>query len=747
MFKTNRFHTLFGKTAFTASLFAFLIPATAMAEEDGQTDETDTDGDGDTHELMIMSTTDVHSYLMPYDYMNAESVDDYGYAKTVSLIDQIRAEHEDALLFDNGDIIQGSLLGELEATVEPLEEGETQAIIKAFNDMDYDASTLGNHEFNFGLDFLDNQIEQADFPMLLANVYEAGTDKEEHKYQPYEIIEHEVDGKEIDVGVIGFTPPQIMQWDALHLEGEVEVRDIVESAQRYVPELAEQTDIVVSLAHTGVNTGDRGTEHAATSLAEEVDGIDALVMGHAHQTFPDNNESYDNVDGVDDEAGTIHGVPAVMAGSWGSHLGTIKLDLVEEDGEWSVENSQSEVTGVEESGAETDEGMVELLTDVHERTLEYVDSVVGQMADSFNTFFSRVMDNEVLQLVNDAQLWFTEDFLQDTEHEDKPLLSAAAPFQAGYRGGYTEVDEGDLRIRDLADIYIYDNTLQVVEVDRDGLIQWIERSAENFEQIDPNETDDQQLLASFSAFNFDVIEGVEYEIDVTQPAGERVTNLTYEGEEVAADQEFLVATNNYRAGGGGDHLEGLDAELVQELRALSIENRYVILDYLEENHDEYTPYASNNWQIKPVDVDGDVVFNSSVDGAEHIEKLGLDAVSATGETVEDSDSGAVYTYNFTDIMGTGDDTPETTIADLQAALDDNIDDGDVSGPAENQLTNSLDQAQHHYDNDNAKQAEKFVEDNFLKHLHRNPNARHIDDDAKAELDDLANETINSLEEN
>ena len=644
--KSSKAKKFFKTSAVLSLSAAFLFPMNVLGDDhDGE----DSNGDNDLHELMIMATTDVHSYLMPHDYMNDEEVDDYGFVKTATLIDQIRAEHDNTVLFDNGDIIQGSLLGELEASIDPLDEDETQAIIRHFNEMEYDAASIGNHEFNFGLDFLDQAIESADFPMLLANVYKEGTDKEEHMYEPYTIIDQQVDGEDIKIGVIGFTPPQIMQWDNLHLEGEVEVRDIVESAHRYVPDLADETDIVVALAHTGVNTGDRETEHAAVSLADEVDGIDALIMGHAHQTFP-GNDGYDAIDGVDDEAGTIHGVPAVMAGSWGSHLGTIKLDLTYDNEEWTVVSSESEVTGVDED-TESHSGLVEMIVDVHDATIDYVNSAVGEVTEGLNTFFSLVMDNEVLQLVNDAQLWYAEEFFEDTEYEDKPLLSAAAPFRAGYRGGYTEVDEGELLVRDLADIYIYDNTFQVVEVDGDGLNQWLERSAESFAQIDPNETDDQNLLASFSAFNYDVIEGVEYEIDVTQPAGERITNLTYEGEPVTSDMEFLVATNNYRAGGGGDHLEGLDAPLVDELRALSVENRYVILDYIVEDQDGvYTPYASYNWNIKPVDTEGRVLFNSSEDAIDFADEKNLAAVSFTGDLVDDADNAATFTYNFTEDM-------------------------------------------------------------------------------------------------
>ncbi|WP_160141591.1 bifunctional 2',3'-cyclic-nucleotide 2'-phosphodiesterase/3'-nucleotidase [Salicibibacter halophilus] len=608
----------------TASML--LIPGSTFAE----------DQDDGNHDLTIMSTTDIHSNVMAYDYMNDEEVDDYGLAKTATLIEQVRAENDNTILFDSGDTIEGSMLGELETLVEPIEEDETQAVIKAMNELDYAAAGVGNHEFNFGLDFLDQTVESSDFPWLSANVYEAGTDREEHYYDPYTIIEHEVDGKDIDIGVIGFVPPQIMEWDNLHLEGDVEVRDIVESAERYLPELEEQSDIVVALAHTGISEDDDDKENAGVPLAE-VDGIDALLLGHNHNTFPGHSD-YDEIEGVDDENGTIHDVPAVMAGDWGSHLGTIELNLTEDNGEWSIEDAASDVTSVE--GAEENDEIVALTEDVHERTLDHINEEVGSISDDVNTFFSRVMDNEVLQLVNDAQMWFAEDYFSDTEYEEKPLLSAAAPFRAN--GDYTEVDEGEVTIGNLADIYVYPNTLQVVDIDGDELKQWLERSAENFEQIDPEESSDQDLLASFSSYNFDVIEGVEYYLDVTQPEGERVQALTYEGDPVTADMEFLVATNNYRAGGGGGHLE--DADIVEELVDENLQNRQVVAEYMEDM-EEYDPHVTNNWSLYPADTAGDVTFTSSIEGVDHIDRHELDEVSFTGDYDGDE---ASYTYNFSE---------------------------------------------------------------------------------------------------
>lgn len=635
----KNFNKLFGKALILSLVFIFVFPIVSFANTAKDSNEV--------HELIIMTTTDIHSYIMPFDYMTDRAVDTYGLTKTATLIDQIRAKHANTLLFDNGDVIQGSLLGELEAIIEPIGTGETQAVIKAMNALGYDGATVGNHEFNFGLDFLDNAIESSDFPWINANVFKAGTNLTEPYFKPYTILDHEVDGKPIKVGIIGFVPPQIMNWDKLHLDGKVEVMEIVDAAKRYIPEMKEHgADLVIALAHTGIDLGGRERENAALALAK-VPGIDALVMGHAHSQFP-GNANYAAQPGVDGEKGTIHGVPAVMAGSWGSHLGTIKLELEEVNGTWSVKDSESKIIGV--TGVEQKQSLVSLVADVHQRTINFANTVVAKVSGSLNDFFARVFDNEVTQLVNDAQMWFIQNHFKGTEYDGRPLLSAAAPFRSGHRGGYTDVLAGDVRIKDLADIYVYTNTIQVVDIDGAALKKWLEHSAANFNHIDPTLATDQWLLntTTFSAFNYDIIDGVEYQIDVTKPIGERIVNLTYNGEPVTSEMTFLVATNNYRAGGGGDHL--VNATLVPSVTDLLKQNRDVVRDYMIHVKD-YQPYAAFNWSILPVETVGRVLFTSSAKGVDHLTTLannnvlGASLVSLT-EVPTDNPSLLTFAYNM-----------------------------------------------------------------------------------------------------
>ncbi|RXJ03231.1 bifunctional 2',3'-cyclic-nucleotide 2'-phosphodiesterase/3'-nucleotidase, partial [Anaerobacillus alkaliphilus] len=562
-----------------------------------------------------------HAHIMPYDYM-ADAVDQkFGLAKVYTLVQQLRAKHNNTLLVDNGDIIQGSILGYIEAVVD---RKDKNSIIEAMNMMGYDAGTIGNHEYNFGLPLLDSLVEASNFPWLSANTYNVSDDK--HRYEPYVILDRMVDGKPIKIGVIGFVPPQVMIWDKMHLNGNIYVNEIVDSAKKYVPEMkAKGADVIVVTAHSGFDLSENASENASYQLSQ-IEGINALVTGHQHYVFP--SSRYATTPGADLVKGTLNGVPTVMPGAWGDHLGVITLNLQNDNGTWTVVDGGAKAMPTVSYGA--DPAMVALVKDRHEQTIEYVNNPVGKTATPLNTYFSRVAPNKVVQLINDAQLEFGKKHFAGTEYENLPLLSAAAPFKAGRHGAsyFTNVKSG-IAIKDIADIYIYNNTLQIVKVDGKDLLKWLEGNANNFNQIDPNKTEDQTLLDyNFRGFNFDTIAGIEYQIDVTKPKGQRIVNVTYEGKPVTADMEFLVVANNYRASGGGDHLLG--APSVEIVYSGTEENREVIIDYVS-SRDVINVELVNNWSIVPVETKGNVVFRSSPKGKEYIEANNLTFVSYLGE--------------------------------------------------------------------------------------------------------------------
>ncbi|HOI64413.1 MAG TPA: bifunctional 2',3'-cyclic-nucleotide 2'-phosphodiesterase/3'-nucleotidase [Mesotoga sp.] len=568
-------------------ILAALIPVIAL-------------GSVTAHELVIMGTNDLHGYVMPYDYLTVQQVKDYGVAKTYTLVKWAREIYDNTILIDTGDAIQGSVLAEREARVEPLSMGDTPSIIKAMNIMKYDAAAIGNHEFNFGLEYLDLAMAAADFPMLSANLYNADT--EELRYDPYVVLEREVDGIPIKIGVIGFLPPEIMMWDRVLLEGRVYVEPIADAAARYIPELREKgVDLVIVALHQGTSD--------ARDVLESVEGIDAIIMGHSH------GRSAEKIDEV----------PVTMAGSWGNSLGLIHFHLLNRDGSWEVFSSFPELWYVDET-IESAPEIVEAVREQHEATIDYVMAPVGTTTVPIKSYFSRVIDNEVTQLINEAQLWYAREYFKGTEFEGMPLLSAAAPFRTN-----TSVDAGDIKIMNAADIYIYSNTLHVVRVNGVELKGWLEKCAENFNQIDPARTDDQNLLARFSSYNFDIIEGINYQIDVRKPVGQRIVDLTYEGEEVEDEMEFLVVTNNYRAGGGGYHL--VDADIVL---SSTVENRNVIIDYIIEKG-TITPTPSYNWSIVPFESAGRITFTSSEEAVSLIGELGIKGIKYIGDRLFEID--------------------------------------------------------------------------------------------------------------
>ena len=582
---------------------------------------------GQVH-LRIMETTDLHVHVMPYDYYSDKPVDTVGLARTAARIAEIRAEATNSMLVDNGDFLQGNPMGDYMAYEKGMSAGDVHPVIAAMNTLGFDASTLGNHEFNYGLDFLMNSVAGANFPVVSANVAtELGATPRDDKtlVKPYIILDRTVtDGSgaelPIRVGIIGFVPPQIMTWDRKHLEGSANARDIVATAEAWVPQMKEEgADIIIALSHSGIGSAqyEEGMENASVPLAE-VDGIDALMTGHSHLVFP--GPDYEGWDGVDATAGTIHGKPAVMGGFWGSHLGVIDLMLAFEGNQWRVVSAGSEarpiyqrnedrsITALVESVPEVEASVA----DAHAATLEYVRRAVGKTSAPLYSYFALVADDPSVQIVSQAQLWYIAQMMQGTEYESLPLLSAAAPFKAGGRGGpeyYTDVPAGDVAIKNVADLYLYPNTVRAVKITGAQLKGWLERSAGMFNQITPGGTDEVLLNPDFPSYNFDVIDGVTYEIDLSSPAmfdkdgavvaedANRIVNLAYNGEAVTDDMEFVVATNNYRAGGGGKFPGAMGDTIIFEGPDT---NRDVIVRYIVDQG-TINPSADANWRFKPME--------------------------------------------------------------------------------------------------------------------------------------------------
>lgn len=651
----------------SAALLAGLAACGGSDDDDDDSAPSTAVPQGATLDVAILGTTDLHANVLGYDYYKLAEDKSYGVDRTATLIADARKQNPNTLLFDNGDTIQGTALSDYQALVAPVQCSDMLAIYKQMKLLAYDAATMGNHEFNYGLPFL-SQVTNVDFglagiakgtaqtnpagakecaapgfPFVSANVVSAAT--QQPIFKPWTLLTKsltatDATGKTIDVslkvGVIGFAPPPIMQWDKANLEGHVTVAGWKETAARYVPEMrAAGADLIVALAHGGIDMTtpySPAMENGAGYLSQ-VPGIDALITGHQHLLFPDTNpkSQFAGQPGIDLEKGLINGVPAVQAGQWGNNLGQIKLKLAYDKG-WKVQKDATQVQRIStrltaQSGntpatyVAPDSAVQQLVQAEHAATIAYVKTPIGQSQFDMATYYALTGDVSALQVVNMAQIDYLKDYItrNNPSYAALPILSAAAPFKGGRNGpgDFTFVQQGNIAINNAADLYLYPNTLQVVRVSGDIVRQWLEKTAEQFKQVDPAQVAPQDLVdTSFPTFNFDVLyaqgNALRYQIDVTQPKGSRITALTYQGAALDPAAQFLVVTNNYRASGGGDFpgLAGGKGDIVLQAPDAS---RDVLISYIKKHPvlDLATYGLDRSWGFKPVAaLAGPVVFSS-----------------------------------------------------------------------------------------------------------------------------------------
>lgn len=568
--------------------------------------------------LRLLATSDLHGTIRDFDYIKDRPDPTIGLVRTAALIDAARAEAGEAavLLFDCGDLLQGSPLADWIAFERGIKEGEIHPVFAAMGSLGYDAATLGEHDFDYGVEFLEACLSAAPFPVIATNVTREGGGTFVRRTL---LLDRTVgDGATIRVGLLGFLPPQTLLWSRDRLMGRIAIGEIVAAAEAAVPNLrAEGADIIVALCHAGIATGGGPggeSENAALALAR-VPGIDAILAGHQHLVFP--GPAFAGIDGVDAQAGRLAGVPAVMPGFWGSHLGIIDLALDRDaDGAWRVAAATVEarpITGpAGEPLVEPVAAVAAVVVEAHEATRRYAAQPVGETTGRIASHWALIADDPGLQLVNAAQMAHAQRFVRGTVDEILPLLAAASPFRAGGRDGrdaYVDIPAGPIPLRAAADLCPHPSRVAVLRISGAELREWLEFAAGLFNRIDPARRDPQPLIdPDFPIAQFDVIDGVSYRIDVTQPrrydpsgrlvdpSASRIRDLNWNLMPVEDTNLFLVATSQRRASGAGN-VPGL-AEATRI--AVSPDMMRDVLGRWLFEQGTVTPTVDRNWSIMPL---------------------------------------------------------------------------------------------------------------------------------------------------
>ncbi|MEU3612997.1 5'-nucleotidase C-terminal domain-containing protein [Streptomyces sp. NPDC006872] len=547
-----------------------------------------------TWSFSILGTTDLHSHVFDWDYYTDAAYKDskgnsVGVARVATLIKQQRAAkgEERVLLVDAGDIIQGTSLAYYFARVDPITDGVKHPMAVAMNHLRYDAAALGNHEFNYGIEVLRKFEQQCRFPLLGANALDAKTLKP--AFPPYTVKKICVPGApDIKVGILGLTNPGIALWDKDNVSGKMVFPGLVEQAKKYVPRLrALGCDVVFLTDHSGLDGsssyGDElpYVENASNLVAEQVPGIDAILVGHTHVEVA----SY-----TVKNAETGEEVLLSEPYCWGYRLSVFDFEVELEHGRWKVVGKTAQT--LNPNTVAEDPEIRKLLEADHELVVKYVNTSVGTCTADLSAAESCWKDVPVMDFIHEVQMQTVKAGLS-TSDAALPLISVAAPFSRT-----ADIPAGSVTIKDIAGLYIYDNTLYGKKLTGAQLKDYLEYAAKYYHQVPSGTAVDTATLTnanSFWDYMYDTAAGVDYEIDIAQAEGSRIRNLTYGGAAVADDQVFVVAVNNYRANGGSGYPHIAAADIAY---SSTNEIRQLMIDYVVGKGTlNPADFAVTNWRL------------------------------------------------------------------------------------------------------------------------------------------------------
>jgi len=522
-------------------------------------------GQNDRVTLTILGTSDIHGALTSWGYEDNKDNQNAGLVRIAGLYDQVIKENPNTILIDSGDTIQGTILTD---DIYNLDYDSPHPIIELMNAIPYTSMTLGNHEFNFGLDLIHKINEEANFPILSANIYNKSDGS--NFMTPYIITEV----GELRVAILGLTVPSIPRWDGPHVQ-DLEFRHMAEEARKYVDMINEEgADVIIVSAHAGLESRyEEDGADAAKYILETVPEINVLAIGHDHRAI------------AEEMNGILVGAPA--AGSRGNDVTRFDLTLENQNGVWTV--VEQSVKNIPLSSVEPSERAAQIAEEAHQRTLNFLSDVIGYASGDFHPESevpgiptAQIMDTAVIDLINEVQLKYTG-----------ADVSAAALFRND-----SNIKEGPITYSDIFGIYRFPNTLYGVEVTGAELKEFMEWSASYF-----NTYTEGDVTISFDpnvrAYNYDMFAGVEYNIDISRPAGERIVNLTFNGNPIEDDQILKLAVNNYRFGG----LQNMGLISREEyFKSDPVSLRSLIRDYIKEQG-TIDPVVDNNWSIIGADLD------------------------------------------------------------------------------------------------------------------------------------------------
>ncbi|MEU9880478.1 bifunctional metallophosphatase/5'-nucleotidase [Streptomyces phaeochromogenes] len=549
------------------------------------------------YSLTVMGTTDLHGHVFNWDYFKDAEYKDaagnaQGLARISTLVNAVRKEkgRRNTLLLDAGDTIQGTPLTYYYAKVDPItaKGGPVHPMAQAMNAIGYDAVALGNHEFNYGIETLRKFESQCRFPLLGANALDAKTLKP--AFPPYFMKTFHVKGAPpVKVAVLGLTNPGIAIWDKAHVQGKLTFPGLEEQAAKWVPKLRSMgADVVVVSAHSGSSgTSSYGdqlpyVENSAGLVAQQVPGIDAILVGHAHVEIPELKVT-----------NTKTGKTVVLSEplAYAERLSLFDVELVFEKGCWTVESVAASVRN--SNSVADDPKITRLLKDEHDVVVAYVNQVVGTATETLTTVEARYKDAPIIDLITKVQEDVVKAALVGTEYASLPVLSQASPFSRT-----SEIPAGDVTIRDLSSLYVYDNTLVAKLMTGAQVRAYLEFSAQYFVQTAVGAAVDVEKLTNAGNrpdYNYDYVSGLAYDIDIAQAAGSRIKNLSYNGAALDDAQQFVFAVNNYRANGGGAFPHVASAK---ELWAESTEIRTRIAEWVTAKGSlDPKEFASVDWKL------------------------------------------------------------------------------------------------------------------------------------------------------